>query len=263
MNVLAFDTSSSLGSVAVGHIERRARGDDPPLRILARGFLAEQSRHSSGLVPLIRDVVDEAGIALADLSGVAVGSGPGSFTGVRVAAATAKGYVRALRLSLHPVSSLAAAAASFGVPIPGAGSVPLADRAAEPEPAPPRDDFDHPRYILFDAREERIYAACYRWAGGRFETVVTPRATSLGELLLRGEIPDGAHFAGDGAARHADAIREAGFPVLPFPAGVPTADGILRLIALDPEGTSNAEPGRWEPEYLRDWSGSSTAPARE
>lgn len=248
MKYLAFDTASSYGSVAVGELEGAARERESPatMRVLSRGFLTAQSRHSSGLLPLIRDMVDEAGTELRDLAGVAVGSGPGSFTGVRVAAATAKGIVRALRLSLHPVSSLAAGAASVGLRIPSTIELGPGFQLA----GLPDEDLDRPRYVLFDAREDRIYAGCYRISKGRFETLVEPHATRIG-ALLETTIPPATLFAGEGALRHSGHIRDAGFPVLPLPAGLPTAEGILRILAFGPEGFRTRSPGRWEPEYLR------------
>jgi tRNA threonylcarbamoyladenosine biosynthesis protein TsaB len=253
VNVLAFDTSSSLGSAAVGRLPRER---DSSLRVLSRGFLTERSRHSSGLLPLVRDLLDEAGIEPRELDAIAVGSGPGSFTGVRVAAATSKGLVRALGISLHPISSLAAGAASVGIRIPAAVDLgPDFQLAGLPD-----EDLERPRYVLFDARDDRLYAACFRMAGGALETVVPPAAARLG-ALLEGPIPPGTLFAGDGALRHAEAIREAGFPVLPLPAGLPTAEGLLRVFALDPAASRCGSPGRWEPEYLREWTPSPMAGA--
>ena len=87
---LAFDTSSAVGSVAVGQ-----EGV-----VLAHAELEEQRKHASALVPAIRTVLLEAGIDKSELDGIVVGEGPGSFTGVRVSAATAKGMAHALGLPL-------------------------------------------------------------------------------------------------------------------------------------------------------------------
>ena len=56
---------------------------------------------------------------------------------------------------------------------------------------------------------------------------------------------------GDGAERHSDQIRGAGFPVLPPPLGAPLADGLIRLLALSPETPALENPSTWEPSYLR------------
>lgn len=229
---LAFDTSTGLGSVAVGA---------PGGGVAGRRLLRRQGAHASALVPAIRDVLEEAGVERSRLGCVVVGAGPGSFTGVRVAAATAKGLVRALGVPLRAVSSLAAGAVTAGLAIHGLDPPPLGDAEG-----------DRPRLVLFDARGERVYAGSYRITGGRLETVRTPRATRIGAILESD--PDPATlFCGDGARRHRDRLEARGYRVLPPPAGVPTADALLRITALEPGSPPVEDPARWQPEYLRAW----------
>ncbi len=260
--LLAFDTSGSLGSVCV------ARGD----RILARGFLTRRGEHASHLVPRIRDTLRTAGVEMGDLDGVLVGEGPGSFTGVRVAAATAKGLTHALGVALWPVSSLAAGAASVGVRVPlpdeplptePVAGDPFADEE-DPEEAHssadgagglPEGDRERPRYVLFDARADRVFAACYRFLRERLELLVPPGPDRIGELLAAGP-PEGALFCGEGALRHSPEIQEAGYPVLSLPAGLPTAQGLLRVHRILGERAPEPSPNMWEPAYLREWKGS-------
>lgn len=231
---LALDTSTSLGSVALG----RSDGE-----VAARRFLRRQGAHASALVPAIRDVLQEIGVERSAVGGVVVGAGPGSFTGVRVAAATAKGLVRSLEVPLWAVSSLAAAAATVGLEVPGLDS-----------PSLDEEEGERPRYVLFDARGERVYAASYRIAGSRLETVVPPHASRIG-AILDGEPRAGTLFCGSGARRHRDRIEAEGFRVLRSTAGAPSGDGLLRILALDPDLVPLENPGRWEPEYLRAWKG--------
>lgn len=207
------DTSTALGTVAV------AAGAD----VLARAELGPQRTHAAGLVPAISEILDEAGVERAELTGVVVGGGPGSFTGVRVAAATAKGLTHALDIPLYAFSSLAAGAAS----IDDAGA----------------------RYILFDARSDRIYAGCYLPTSRGFDTLIEPHATTIRELLT-GDVPLSV-FAGDGTERHLDEIRGAGYSVLPPGFGMPTAEGLIRLFCGHPEPEPIADRGAWEPMYLR------------
>ena len=214
--LLAFDTSSAVGSVAVGR-----EGV-----VLAHVELEEQRKHASALVPAIRAVLLEAGIDKSELDGVVVGEGPGSFTGVRVAAATAKGMVHALGLPLWPVSSLAATALSVG----GHGI----------------------RYVLFDARKQRVYGACYGVGKMGIETLVFPHAGTLREVLAS-EIPTGAIFFGEGSYHHRLVIEGAGFEVQPFPVTYPGANGLLRYIKLYPKTPSVAAMRGWEPRYIRNW----------
>jgi tRNA threonylcarbamoyladenosine biosynthesis protein TsaB len=222
--LLAFDTSGSLGSVAVSH------GAD----VLARGVMTVQGGHAAGLVPLVEETLDDAGVDRAELQGVLVGEGPGSFTGVRVAAATAKGLSRALGVPLWSVSSLAAEALSAR----GRGV----------------------RYVLFDARAERVYGACYGVGVDRVEVLIAHHAGELRDVLA-GDVPPGAVFMGDAAERHRVVIEGAGFGVGPVgPASALSrgvgaewtrADGLIRFRSLTPALQPVRDPGSWEPEYVR------------
>ncbi len=217
---LALETSGSLGSAAVG--------SGP--RILSRVTLERPGGFSSGLIPAVAQALDEAGVRRADLAGVVVGAGPGSFTGVRVAAATGKGIAHALGIPFWALSSLEAAA------------------FAE-EPAASIES-ERLRYVLFDARDDRVYAACYRRGPAALEERIAPHATRLGEVLAN--VPSGdVRFVGDGAVRHQAAIEAAGHRVLPAPAGTPTADALLKLLALHPETVPVDGAGLWEPAYLK------------
>jgi tRNA threonylcarbamoyl adenosine modification protein YeaZ len=236
---LSLETSGTVGSVAL------ARGPE----VLARAFLLRAGEQSAKVLPAIEAVLRAAGLSRAALSGVVVGAGPGSFTGVRIAAATAKGIVHALELPLWAFSSLMAGALSDRVLPRGAGpegwGVNGADDAGRVR-APLR-------WVLFDARGERVYAACYRIdpeGTTRVEAVVPGRATTVGELLS-GALEPGTAFAGDGAVRHRERIEAAGYAVLGPPAGTPTADALLHLLARHPEQPPLANPGGWEPEYLK------------
>ena len=227
---LAVETSGPLGSVAVG----------TGRRILSRACLDGQGRHAADLVPRIAQALAEARVGARDLAGVVVGAGPGSFTGVRVAAATAKGLVHALRVPLWAISSLAAAAVAECVPasLPGLPT------------DSPRPGSARLRYVLFDARDDRLYAACYDVAEKETGMIVAPHATRL-RVLLKEDVPPDAYFVGDGAVRHEAVLRAAGRRVLPPPAGVPTADGLLHVLGLGGRQRPVADPNRWEPEYMR------------
>ena len=92
--LLALDTSCPIGSVAVG------RGGE----LLGRALLEQRTEHAARVIPAIEQVLEEVAVERTALGGVVIGEGPGSFTGVRVAAATAKGLVRALAVPMWPVS---------------------------------------------------------------------------------------------------------------------------------------------------------------
>ena len=99
MRILALDTATLTASVAV------LAGDD-----IAAAADGRADTHSERLLPLIDEVLRQAGLAPASLDAIACGAGPGSFTGLRIGLATAKGLCFALHKPLVLVSSLEALA---------------------------------------------------------------------------------------------------------------------------------------------------------
>jgi tRNA threonylcarbamoyladenosine biosynthesis protein TsaB len=224
---LALETSGSVGSVAVA--------DTSGVR--ARRFLTERNRHARVLPDAIEEVLDEIGAGWRDLTAIAVGAGPGSFTGVRVAAATANGIAHALGCPVWPVSSLAAAAVANEA-LPGSTGPWPVDHGGAP---PGR------RRVLFDARGDRLFTAVYDVREGALVEVEAPAFARLAEVLTR---PAADVFCGDGAVRHRSVLEGTGSKVLDPPAGVPTADGVLVAWARLPGRPAAA--GAWSPSYLRD-----------
>lgn len=99
MRRLAFDTSSVACTVALQFDERLVERHE------------EQPReHTRLLMPMIRSVLQEAGVDLRDLDAIVLGNGPGSFIGMRIAASVAQGLAHGAGLKIVPVSSLAAVA---------------------------------------------------------------------------------------------------------------------------------------------------------
>ena len=242
---LALDTSTPLGSVCLG----------VGSRVVAGKVIHGQGSHSSDLIPTISAVLKEAGADLSELAGLVVGAGPGSFTGVRVAAATAKGLAHALDIPLWAVSSLEAGAAAVDI-----DEVELfgGDGGGDSQASGPNGSFEAvlseeerawPRYVLFDARSDRVYGACYRPTGSGFEVLIAPHSTTIG-AVLSDNVPISV-FAGDGARKHADEIRGAGFTLLPAPFGMPDAAGLLRVVAGSPPREPVEDVARWQPDYLR------------
>ena len=115
-----------------------------------------------------------SGAQLGDLAGIVVGSGPGSFTGVRVAAATAKGLTEGCGVPVWTYSSLAAAAASEGVWLPAGWSGPAGWRKVQEDREVEAPEPGTPCYVLFDARGERVYAGCFRVGSSSVDILVPP-----------------------------------------------------------------------------------------
>ena len=94
---LALDAAAAMGTVAV--LRDRA--------VLAEGEAVMRSGHSDFLLPTIDAVLKRAGVSVADVTSIVCGSGPGSFTSLRIAGSIAKGIAHAREIPLLAVSSLA------------------------------------------------------------------------------------------------------------------------------------------------------------
>ncbi|HHE31709.1 MAG TPA: tRNA (adenosine(37)-N6)-threonylcarbamoyltransferase complex dimerization subunit type 1 TsaB [Chlorobaculum parvum] len=101
MKILAIECTHGFASVAVSNAGN-----------VAEQSLAEWQKTAEALVPLVEQVMAEAGLQPDDLNGVAVSSGPGSFTALRIGMSVAKGIAFGAGLPLAPVSTLAALASS-------------------------------------------------------------------------------------------------------------------------------------------------------
>lgn len=194
MIVLALETATPTASVAVL---------DGEGRVLA-ACAATAARHSSNLLRLVDQALRAAGLTVARLGGVAVGAGPGSFTGLRVGFAAAKGLCLPAGLPLAAVPSLDVLASDIAAAAPGAIPVACID-AGKGEV--------HARIVLPGAAAVSDFWTC-------------PPATLCERLRGRAGIAIG----GPGAARHADVIRAAlGDAALRLDAPGPTAASAGRL----------------------------------
>ena len=104
--VLAFDTANEVIAIGVGMLHEEARA----IELVAHAEIEARRQSNTQLIPRIDVLLAENGIARGDIACVCVGRGPGSFTGVRIAMATAKGIASALEVGLVGVSSLDAVA---------------------------------------------------------------------------------------------------------------------------------------------------------
>ena len=180
MLFLALDTTSSAGSSAL------MRDDD-----LVREDASDSSRsHASKLPAELATLLQRTGVALHDIDALAVGIGPGSFTGLRVGIATMQGLALALNRPLFGVSALDA----------------LAYLACGGSGTNTKPDLSYTAVSVatwIDAWRGEVYAATYK-DGREVEPAAVARPS---ELLSR--LAEPTLFTGDGAATYQDAISAA------------------------------------------------------
>ncbi|MDM0075028.1 tRNA (adenosine(37)-N6)-threonylcarbamoyltransferase complex dimerization subunit type 1 TsaB [Variovorax sp. J2P1-59] len=206
--LLAFDTSTEALSIAVRH------GDT---LLEHSGVGGAQS--SSTLIPLIQQLLAEAGLTLRELDAIAFGRGPGSFTGLRTACSVAQGLGFGAGVRLLPIDTLHAVA----------------------EEARHRHGVERVVAVL-DARMEQVYTACY--------DLGLEVTASEAELLAPESVavPAGWALAGNAFAAYGERLPRAAarHEVLP------TAAAMLRLApALLAAGRTVAPADAW-PLYVRD-----------
>jgi len=191
----------------------------------------ETGGHGGRLPGALSALLEEERLRLDDVEGLAVGLGPGSFTGLRIGLATWKGLAYAGRRPLAGASSLAAMAlaASQGAR-PGALLVPL-----------------------LDARKGEVYAGFYRAAAGGVEAVEPEVALAPDVIVERLAGVDGALVFGEGRRAHAAALERLARPAAPHDVLAPGALEIAALAAprLVGAGWDARAVFALEPHYVR------------
>lgn len=212
---LALDTAGPRASLALGN------GDGA---VVAESTAAIGVRNSEALLPAIAALCASASVAPASLGAVVLGAGPGSYTGLRIAAAAAKGIVHALGGALYAHGSLEAMSA-----------------AADPS--------DRPLLPLLGARRGEVFAACHRREGEDIVELLAPALLTVDAAAAVAR-EHGAVAIGTGAAAASALLRRAGVAVDPA-AGNRSAAGLLHLQARRAQAARVDVPGAWEPVYLR------------
>jgi tRNA threonylcarbamoyladenosine biosynthesis protein TsaB len=200
---LAIDTATDIASVAAGR--RHGTGSVAPD---SGAHVSGARRHAAEIVRLVDFALARAGVRPADLEGVVVGDGPGSFTGLRIGWAAAKALAQEAGLQAMAVPSLMAAAAGAAVKL---GAVPIA--------------------ACFDALRGDVYGALYVVHPDAVETLVAPALFTLAHLASIAPRPP-ALVVGDGAMRYPDAAREwSGNAPVPLASLPPSATMLLSLMS--------------------------------
>jgi tRNA threonylcarbamoyladenosine biosynthesis protein TsaB len=214
VNVLGLDTSTAATAACLLRADGRAFEVVP-----VPAALTDRPEHARELMPAVARTLEDAGLGFADLDAVAVGNGPGTFTGLRIGIATARAIAAARDLPVHPVSSLAALAAGV---------------ASEPALA------------VIDARRGEVFAALYEHGRGLWPAFVAAPAALAERVHGSGLEP---RAVGGGAVRFRVELEAAGVRVPPddSPSHVVRALHVCRLgLSVPP-----APPEAILPDYLR------------
>jgi tRNA threonylcarbamoyladenosine biosynthesis protein TsaB len=180
MTILGLDTSTSASAACV------LRADGEAFEIVpAADELLGPPRHARDLLPRATEAMERAEVGFGDVDAIAVGVGPGTFTGLRIGIATARGLAHAHGIEIRPVSSLAALAEGIDAPL---------------------------RMPLIDARRGELFGALHDGDGARWDEFVAPPA----EVAERAEDAGINPFAaGDGSVRFREVLEAAGIRVAP------------------------------------------------
>lgn len=192
--LLAIETSSLVSSVALLHNDT----------LRAELTIQAKLTHSEQLMPHIADMLDKASVKKNQIDGVAVAIGPGSFTGLRIGLATAKGLSFAWNVPIVGVSTPIGLVYNF---------IGVSDRIC----------------TLIDAQKGNVYAGLYRWDREKLttekEVYIAPRTEVLDTLEKEG---NPIVFCGDGALKGRKEIEERGdlFRMAPPTMVIPRAGSV-------------------------------------
>ena len=218
MKLLALDASAKVATAAL-YESGMLRGEVS---------LNDTLTHSETMMPMIDTLLHWASVDVTELDFIACAQGPGSFTGLRIGAATAKGLAHGLGIPIIPVPTLDALAYNLG---------------------------ENPRLIcpMMDARRQQVYTAAYAWERGTFRQLV-PQAARRVEEMIQICRASGREtvFLGDGVPVYQDLLeREERFYLAPPNCMYQRAASVgalgLELLAMG----QTAPAAEFQPIYLR------------
>lgn len=210
--ILAIETSAHIGAVAILRGERCEE-------VLAAEFVRDDQKLSAWVLPAIERVLADARLTHAAIDAVAFGAGPGSFTGVRTACATAQSLAYAWQRPLITVDSLEALAETSS-----AAAI----------------------CVVLDARMREVFSASFaRMADGEFQRLTATTVSAPGTLV----VATGAELIGSGAhllpTLHAAALAATAH------AEAHWAHGVARVAARKLARGETTDPMHAEPIYVR------------
>ena len=174
MRILALDSAGLVASVALVEEDN----------LIAEYTMNLKKTHSETLLPMIDAMISLTGIDLKDIDAIAVSAGPGSFTGLRIGSATAKGLGLALKKLLISVSTLEGMAYHF----------PESSKLICP---------------LMDARRKQVYTGIYQFVNGSFTIVEDGSACAVDALIDKvNALGQSIVFLGDGVPVYQEILEE-------------------------------------------------------
>ena len=220
MRILALDSSGLVASVAIVEEEQT----------VAEYTVNYKKTHSQTLLPMLDEIVKMTDMDLQSIDAIAVAGGPGSFTGLRIGSATAKGLGLALNKPLIHIPTLEGMAYNLY----GSSAVICP---------------------IMDARRKQVYTGIYRFEEGELKVLEDQTAIAVEELIQKlNEMGEEVVFLGDGVPVYADCLREGlSIPFTFAPANMnrqrASSVGLLGIEYLKQGKTESAR--EHEPNYLR------------
>jgi len=173
MKILAVDTSAVVASCAIADDEK----------LIGEITINNKLTHSQKLMPMIDRLLKDTECSIEEIDLFAAAAGPGSYTGLRIGAATVKGLAREMGKKVIGINTLEALA--FNLP-----------------------HCEHLITPLMDARKNRVFTATYLWEDGEMREVSEPCVTTIEECINDcGNFLDSV-FTGDGSIIHKEFIKE-------------------------------------------------------
>lgn len=214
--ILALDTATEACSVALSHNGQ-----------VISEYQVIPRLHAQRLLPMVQQIMAQAGLALSALDAIAFGRGPGAFTGVRIAIGVVQGLAFALERPVLPVSDLAILAQRA-----------MRERAVQQVAA------------AIDARMDEVYWGCYRNEGGEMRLLGRESVLPPEQAALPDDAGAGWFGAGTGWATYAErlAVKPDGYDgeLLPH------AEDLLQLALFAWARGEAVEAEQAQPVYLRD-----------
>ena len=174
MIILSIDSSTPVAGIAVSD----------GMQLLGEITLNTKNTHSEKLMPLVKHLLDELALSVNDLDAIAVTQGPGSFTGLRIGMATAKGLAQGAGKKLIAVPTLDCLAQNL---------------------------LHYPGIIcpIMNAQKKQVYTAIYRSGRNKLERLSDYQAIAVEQLAAQlKELKEDVWFVGDGVAAFADVFQE-------------------------------------------------------